>query len=75
MIRFVKRRVLVLEILRIASTRRVQPSDSMLGRETGLSLEILKDCVNKEGPSSDSMLRRETRSHTITPETRSTQDL
>ena len=32
---YVERRVLLLEILRIASTRRVQPSDSILRREAG----------------------------------------
>ena len=32
---YVERRVLLLEILRIASTRRVQPRDSILRREAG----------------------------------------
>ena len=32
---YVERRALLLEILRIASTRRVQPSDSILRREAG----------------------------------------
>ena len=66
--------VLVLEILRIGSTGRVQPSASILRREAGLLLETLQDCASKEGPSSDSILRREIRNLAVASETRSTQD-
>ena len=44
---------------RIASTRKVQPIDSILRRETSTVTGNPKGCVNKEVQPIDSILRRE----------------
>ena len=48
---YVERRVLLLEILRIASTRRVQPSDSILRREAGTATWNRNELCRQGGSS------------------------